>query len=36
MDGRYASDRRDYTATVTNNADEVVITLVHKTKPCAR
>jgi outer membrane lipoprotein-sorting protein len=28
MDGRYASDRRDYTATVTNRADEVVITLV--------
>jgi outer membrane lipoprotein-sorting protein len=28
MDGRYASDSRDYTATVTNHADEVVITLV--------
>ncbi len=28
MDGRYASGGRDYTATVTNNADEVVITLI--------
>jgi outer membrane lipoprotein-sorting protein len=28
MDGRYASGSRDYTATVTNNADEVVITLI--------
>jgi len=28
MDGRYASGSRDYTATVTNNADDVVITLI--------
>ena len=28
MDGRYASDRRGYSATVTNNADEAVITLI--------
>ena len=28
MDGRYASDRRGYSATVTNVADEAVITLI--------
>jgi outer membrane lipoprotein-sorting protein len=28
MDGRFASDRRSYTATMTNSADEVVITLI--------
>ena len=28
MDGRYASDQRSYTATVTSSADEFVITLV--------
>jgi outer membrane lipoprotein-sorting protein len=28
MDGHYAGDRRSYAATVTNNADELVITLV--------
>lgn len=30
MDGRFAGDRRSYAATVTNCADEVVITLVPK------
>ena len=30
MDGRFASDQRSYTATVTNAADAIVITLVPK------